>query len=152
MNHMKTFIYTIIGIVVVAIVAGFVIVGSPQNKRVRRLDERRVNDLSNIQWQIVNYWQRKEQLPDTLNALRDDLSGYQIPVDPETGETYGYAKTGDHSFKLCAAFREAVAADVPSYAKELPTQPLAGGGNWNHSAGYVCFERTIDPDLYKPVR
>jgi hypothetical protein len=30
-------------------------------------------DLENIQWQVVNYWQSKEQLPPSLDTLNNDL-------------------------------------------------------------------------------
>lgn len=149
---MKIFIYTVIGIVVAAIVAGFVIVGSPQNKRMQRIDERRINDLSSIQWQVVSYWQNKARVPENLNVLKDDLSGFVVPVDPETKAPYEYAKTGDLSFKLCATFAEATSGDPNSYDKHYSVPFPIRDGNWEHGAGYACFERTIDPDLYKPVR
>jgi hypothetical protein len=137
----------------VSIIAGFFIVGTPQQARLYQTDQRKVDDLSNIQWQIVNYWQQKEMLPATLADLEDPISNYLIPVDPQSGEPYVYRKTGTLSFELCAIFnRESTSFGeggmkptraVGMYGEEL-------GGNWAHGAGEVCFERTIDPERYPP--
>ena len=45
--------------VLASIVGGFFIMGSPLTLRMKRFDERRVNDLQNIQYQIVNYIREK---------------------------------------------------------------------------------------------
>ncbi len=50
-------------VAILTVVAGFFIVGSPADIRLLRLDDQKQNDLSNIQWQVVNYWQLKEVLP-----------------------------------------------------------------------------------------
>jgi len=44
-------------VVIVAIVSGFFLIGSPTAQRLERLDAEKVNDLSNIQSQIVSFWQ-----------------------------------------------------------------------------------------------
>ena len=49
-------------LVLVTIIAGFFIIGTPQQMRVQKQDAIRLQDLQNIQWQIVNYWQQKESL------------------------------------------------------------------------------------------
>jgi hypothetical protein len=113
-----------------------------------------VNDLTSIQWQIVNYWQQKGSIPADISALNDSISGYIIPVDPETGKAYGYQKSGALTFKLCGDFE--LAADS-AYGSKYATDSSAaypmipGSSNWSHGAGTVCFDRTIDPDMY-PVR
>src|SRR3989338_1790528 len=53
-------------VVVIAIIAGFFIMGTPGQVRLYRYDSQKVSDLQNIQWQVVNYWQQKEKLPATL--------------------------------------------------------------------------------------
>lgn len=140
------------------IVAGFFIIGSPWAQRLVRFDERKVQDLQNIQWQIVNYWQQKGKIPAVLSALEDPISGFRVPVDPETSVPYGYTVLESDAFELCATFNHAtsfVSNDKVSRAP-MPAFPVAVDGfpvseNWTHDAGEVCFERTIDPDLY-PVR
>lgn len=154
------------------IVFSFCIMGSPTKQRSWRLDERRINDLQNIQYQVINYWQQKEKLPESLADLKDPLAGYSLPVEPEfeKGRSYEYAKKGELSFELCATFT----AEMPkgwqenNYGKGIP-MPMYneigrdvavsspemypyGGMNesWDHGKGYTCFNRTIDPDLYPP--
>lgn len=122
-----------------SLITGFIIVGSPMTARAMRFDVERTNDLSTIQWQVINFWQQKGALPVNMSDLNDSISGFAIPVDPETGKSYVYETTSDLGFKLCADFALA--------APENQSQ-VRGTENWQHGAGHVCFDRTIDPDLY----
>lgn len=150
---MKIFSYIIIGIVAAAVVAGFFVIGSPATERLRRADDQRIADLQNIQWQVVNYWQSKEKLPTNLDMLTDNISGWRAPLDPETGTNYNYQATGELSFNLCANFNLEGSDNsefaVPRSAPKMIDAPASD--NWQHSSGYHCFERTIDPDLYPPI-
>src|SRR3989344_5994114 len=76
--------------VLASIVGGFFIMGSPLTLRMKRFDERRVNDLQNIQYQIVNFYQRKGVLPNSLDELKDPIAGFNIPLDPDSAVSYGY--------------------------------------------------------------
>jgi uncharacterized membrane protein len=138
-------------VVVLAILGGFFIVGTPQEARMHRMDQQKVSDLQNIQWQIINYWQQKERLPGGLDELNDPLSGYTIPVDAESGEAYDYLPTGPTSFKLCATFNLAGGAQQMGrdYSYPVPVG-TKGMDTWEHTAGETCFERTIDPERYPP--
>ena len=148
----KVFVYAVIAIVAAAIVAGFFAAGSPRQERLRRFDDQRVSDLQAVQSQIIYYWQNKEKLPVRFQDLKDPISGFAPAKDPETGADYAYEVKGDLAFLLCANFNQAsVQSQKPV---PLPMMyPYPGGGvetgNWDHPAGYYCFERTIDPELYK---
>lgn len=133
-------------LVLVTIIAGFFIIGTPQEIRRLKQDNIRVQNLQDIQWQVVNYWQQKEALPANLEALKDPISGNIIPVDPKTGESYVYNKTGAMTFELCATF-DREGGQNSSVAKPVD---LSADDNWQHEAGKVCFERTIDPEKYPP--
>ncbi|MDP3999223.1 MAG: hypothetical protein Q8P76_01345 [bacterium] len=152
---MRIFIYIVIGIVAVAVIAGFFIVGSPREERLRRFDERRVSDLQFLQSEIINYWVVKEKLPENLAVLNDDTRGVRVPRDPETGEAgYVYTIQDALTFVLCADFaRASLNESIDKMAPRLayPTG-YYGEGNWDHTAGKVCFERTIDKDRYKSVK
>jgi len=137
-------------IIIGSIITGFTVVGSPKEQRERRYDNQRVSDLQTIQWQIVNYWQQKESLPATLEELRDPISGFMIPADPE-GKAYEYNRTSPLSFKLCAEFNKPSAANSPSMPMMYPAIGKMQE-NWQHDAGKVCFDRSIDPELYPPVK
>jgi len=145
--------------VITVIVLGFFIMGSPQTQRLVRFDQEKVNDLSNIQWQIVNFYQQKERLPETLEELEDPLIGFIVPQDPQTEEEYGYVPAEDLTFQLCAEFNK------ESHGYEAEGKPVvvvdrssqySGYGfeneNWTHGEGNTCFERTIDPERYPPTK
>jgi hypothetical protein len=137
-------------VVLALIVGGVAIVGTPTSQRLVRLDDRRASDLSSMQWQVLNYWQRKGELPANLNQLNDPLGGSVVPFDPATGTPYEYRILGERSFALCATFA------APSRERgTIESKPyLPPGGemeHWEHEAGHVCFDRTIDPELYPPI-
>ncbi|HEY9480930.1 MAG TPA: DUF5671 domain-containing protein [Candidatus Paceibacterota bacterium] len=151
-------IYSSSVLVLAAIVLSFVVFGSPSMMRKLRSDNQRQSDLQTIQWQIINYYQQKGQVPASLTDLQDPISGFIVPVDPKTGEQYGYEKSSQNlSFKLCAMFEaktqdlrgrgsyQGIGGDV-SYPSTI-----MGIDTWTHDVGNICFDRTIDPDLY-PIR
>lgn len=150
------------------IIWSFSVIGSPKMQRALRFDERRIQDLQSIQWQVINYWQQKEKLPALLTDLSDPLSNYMVPVDPEfsSGKKYEYKATGELSFELCATFSETMPKGWVEYGGGYP-KPLGIGGrdasvssypypsggvneSWDHEAGRTCYARTIDKDLYPP--
>jgi len=146
---MKYFIVIVIVIVIVLVLGGFFIIGSPQKERARQFDQQRINDLSSIQWQIISYWQAKGRLPQTLAELKDPISGFFLPTDPETGDAYDYEVREPLSFVLCAFFNLEATDEA-----RLQDKPLGSARGeqiiWDHPAGRHCFERIIDPDLYRP--
>lgn len=148
----KRFIYGVSGIVVVTVVAGFFVVGSPQKERLLRFDDRRVSDLQSLQSEVLFFWQSKNRLPEVLAQLEDDIRGIRAPHDPETGAEYGYEVRGPETFALCATFvKENIGASSPSGVPKPVSYDRSFGANWEHPAGYFCFERTIDPELYPPI-
>jgi hypothetical protein len=157
-------------IVLLAVSYSFMIMGSPFKQRMLRLDDRRVNDLQSVQYQVINYWQQKEKLPEKLSDLVSPLSGYSLPVDPEfeKGKNYEYELKDAKKLKfaLCAEFslpmpkgwREYGGSDavpMPYFSEKAyvsSVYPPMGGTNesWDHETGRTCFERTIDKDMYPP--
>ena len=149
--RMKAFVLGIVSLGSLAIIGGFFVVGSPQAERLWQLDERRVNDLSMIQWQVVSYWEKKEVLRQRLDALTDDIQGFVPPRDPVTGEAYSYHATGALSFELCAVF-ETTNKEETTGKSPVPVDPYGVQENWMHDTGETCFARTIDPDRYPPLK
>lgn len=142
----------IIAFVALAVIGAFFIAGSPFRQRDAKIDAQRINHLQMIQDQIVHsYWQSKGSLPPSLGALRDDISGFVAPNDPQTSQPYEYRTTGALSFELCANFITSSASGVSGYSGPVYNKPIGpyGFDNWQHVAGRACFERTIDPLLYK---
>ncbi len=176
-KHKNVFLATISSILVIfAVVYGFIVMGGPGSQRNLRLDQRRIEDLQSIQYQVINFWQQKEKLPVSLDEFKNPISSYMIPQDPEfeKGLAYEYRVLNDlpatqagKTFQLCATF----ALPIPKgyvenskgggvYGEIMPARDIAvssmpypGGGmndSWDHQAGRTCFDRTIDPELYPP--
>ena len=145
-------------LIVITVVAGFFIIGTPWQARLYRFDEQKGAYLQNIQYQIVSCWQQKEELPITLTDLFDPISNNILPRDPQTGEQYTYSITGAYSFKLCATFNAetpATLADAANRPIKVPAVGLEGSKlaqneTWYHPAGEFCFNRGIDPERYPP--
>ena len=100
-----------------------------------------------IQNGIINYWQQKDTLPENLADLNNDLTGFRVPQDPASAVDYEYRVTGELSFELCAEFELASQADRIHQPRNLFGK--LSEGVFNHEAGRACFERTIDPELFK---
>ena len=139
-------------IVLVSIVYGIVLIGSPASQRAKILDDQRVNDLSGIQNQIVyQQWQNKGEVPTSLDALKDPISGYVLPADPETNQSYEYKMISKNSFELCATFKTVNESTTSNGVTTVPVSYPYGSvnENWQHKAERTCFTRVIDPTLYK---
>lgn len=140
-------------VTVAAIVTSFAITGSPWRARLSRFDAERVNDLQDIQQQVVSYWQQKQQLPASLDALRDDIRGYQAPADPATLTSYEYRVVAERQFELCTTFQTSTITEDKLTGRRpgpYPTDEFWASNNWPHDVGRTCFTRTIDPDRYPP--
>ncbi len=141
---------------IVTIVAGFFIVGTPQQARLQRFDAQKVNDLQNIQSQITTYYQAKQKLPVVITDLNNAISYGAVPVDAQTQQPYIYQVTGALTFKLCAVFNSKGGLNQTTYAQPMGITPggieSAVQDYWQHDAGQVCFARTIDPSFYPPLK
>lgn len=153
-------------LVIFAVVYGFIVMGGPGSQRDLRLDQRRIEDLQSIQWQVISYWQQKEEIPESLEEFKNPISSFMVPQDPEfeKGTVYEYRKINDKTFALCATFaaplpkgwvengKSGFGGTMPARDVAVSSMPYPGGMNesWEHQAGRTCFERTIDPELYPP--
>lgn len=167
---MKYFSFAVISIVIGVIISTLFIVGSPITERMRRLDDKRISDLETIQYQIIQYWQIKEALPNTLSDLTDTISGFRPPRDPKDGTEYEYEKKTTLSFNLCATFslasfqtdadkkmRKYYFANTPHTRPSMPFPEFTKDGmnskwNWIHRNGRSCFERTLDTERYPSLK
>jgi hypothetical protein len=133
--------------VVVVIVSGIVMTGSPVFARQRKFDVRRVEDIRMIYGEVMNQtvgpdWRNPEVKLALRTPVPASLDGVvqhamrQRPrtQDPATGAPYGYEVTGASTFRVCADFD--TARDEP------------GDIVWNHPAGRHCFAF----DVLNPTR
>lgn len=152
-SYNRSIFYVANMVVVIGLFGGFYLIGSPATQRMLRFDQNRINDLQNIQWQIVNFWQQKGSLPLSQEEIVDPISGFKVPFDPKTKERYGYERITETEFKLCANFElesenDLNFRDVPQ--KAIIETPGFNNDIWEHPKGPHCFERKIDKDLYPP--
>ena len=116
--------------VTIAVITGIYLLGSPLEERARRLDDRRVQDLSGIAQAVDLYWTRESRMPASLDQLRS-VTGAGITVaDPSTGAPYEYRQLNDGKYELCASFEG-----------ESRDSNRLDNGFWTHRAGRQCFQR-----------
>lgn len=144
------FNWAVIVLVIAGVLSGFFLIGSPNQQRLVRQDDERINSLSFIQSEIINYWQSKQVLPKSLIDLEDSIRGVSIPKDPESGNAYEFRVLSSNKFELCANFSTSNLGDFENRESQPMYMYDAWGPYWSHDKGRVCFEREIDTDLYPP--
>jgi len=122
----------VIAVVIAAVAASLIVIGSPEKQRELRFDDVRSRDLAQIVTGVRSYFSSHQALPPTLDALRGP--GVRVPQDPRTGAPYEYAVLGPARYRLCADF-QAKAQDVSPWR----------AAEWRHGKGYNCFEHEIAP-------
>lgn len=112
------------------IAAGLMVIGSPSEVRMRRLDEQRVSDLEVISDAIASYRGTHKALPATLDELlRPDVFPRARLKDAASGRPYEYiAKDATH-YALCAEFETASDDRIEAGASPF----------WRHERGRHCF-------------
>ncbi|MDD3897260.1 MAG: DUF5671 domain-containing protein [Candidatus Peribacteraceae bacterium] len=125
----------------IAIVWGIVLVGSPASERLRKFDDRRVENLRSLQDAVFNivYDYRPydveqkpvQPIPATVAEVASGTKEYKLETaDPETGVPYDYVVLSPDTFKLCATF---------TYERSVDYDLV-----WNHGPGYQCFTFDLD--------
>ena len=118
-----------IAVVVLAIGAGFYVLGGPATVRAKRLDAERLDDLRSIAGTLRHHWTEHGRLPTSLqDTNRMDEWGRLDLEDPQTRQPYEYRVVRDSAYVLCASFDRASGPGVDT--------------QWQHAAGRACF--TID--------
>lgn len=117
-----------VAVVVVAatVIASFLVLGSPAEQRLLRLDERRVEDLNGLRAHVNAYWRANARLPSSLD---DAGQGAELYRDPASGEEYGYRVIGERAYELCADFDRPFMPESADLAMRF----------WPHPAGRHCF-------------
>ena len=152
----NTFVIISLFITVATLVYAFVTIGSPAHERLRKIDQQKIYDLQNIQYKILDYWQKQSKIPASLNVLNDPIYSFTIPHDPDfrTGKNssdYLYTVIDSNTFELCAIFNTKSVNETDAYSS--PSYPLiANDDNWTHEEGMKCFKRVLDKTKYPPVK
>jgi len=110
------------------------VLGSPLEERARRLDERRVQELSGISRAIDVYWTRQAGLPASLDQLRTETGAMVSVTDPVTSAPYEFRTLDEQKYELCASFE----------SESRDSERLPGAGFWTHRVGRQCFQRAAE--------
>jgi type II secretory pathway pseudopilin PulG len=139
----KTWRIVSVAIILISIVIGFAVLGSPRTQRRHRYDEQKVADLQNINTAVQNYYRSTASIPGSLSDLSPQYYS-PLPTDPQSGESYEYQLIGQSAkaYRLCATFNFASDANDPSLA--YPYETIS----WKHPAGRYCFDLAIPLDQY----
>lgn len=112
--------------VVVTIVAGLFLAGSPSEQRMARFDKERIADLRFISSSVERYWRERRALPNDLSDLVDGRLVSRVPADPANDASYTYEVIAKDTYRICAVF------DGQSTDSEADSF-------WAHEDGQQCF-------------
>ena len=121
----------VIAVVAAAAIIGVILLDSPAQERLRRLDERRVDELHQLAYGVDIYWTREGHLPASLAELSEEERIVRDLADPATGQPYEYRVLGDKTFELCAVFTR----DSGTDGRNFPDRSF-----WLHGPGRQCFQ------------
>ena len=116
--------------VLAVVIVGVTLLDSPAQERLRRLDERRVDDLRSISAELDIYWTREGTLPSSLEDLAKEPGIFMELHDPETGRPYEYRVLSSNTYELCAEFARDTADGQGRPYRDY----------WSHGQGRHCFE------------
>jgi hypothetical protein len=121
--------------VVTGLAAALSHLGSPGERRLRRIDDDRIGDLQALRTAIVESAERTGRLPESLDPI-EGTNRYQTTKrrDPVSGEPYAYEVMAPDRFRLCAEF-------------DRPTDPRRSTdreSTWEHPRGRHCFTFTVN--------
>ncbi len=130
---------TILGIfVAIVCIIGFSITASYIPARLIKLDGDRIQDFSQINLAVLDYYNRNKQLPKSISST---VYGSEAePKDPETKKNYIFEIISNTEYKMCTSFstdsrevdRKHKNANDPDFYKT----PDA----YNHKKGYDCIK------------
>ena len=114
------------GVVLVAVVIGFLNLGSPSGQRQAAADRARVDDLRSVAGELHTRW--KNELPSSLGKLGAAPGGRPLRItDPVTKQPYEYRLREGTVYEICATF--ATDSHRPDGAPSF----------WDHPKGHHCY-------------
>lgn len=126
----RIFLISSLFIVLAAFISVWFFIESPQKARDRRLDQRILSDISNLESSINYYYSQNATLPDNLPSVIEDEE--QLNYFQDRG--IEYKKTSEDSFELCADFK------TNSDQLESGIPYIRPGVDRNYEAGYDCIK------------
>jgi hypothetical protein len=131
-------------VMIVAIIAGLSVLGSPAHQRALRLDAQRASAINMLSFVVGSYWNQHKTLPSDLQATSMAIG---TDKDPVSGLAYTYVPGSADRYQLCAVFDAA--------SERISTTVWNGrldGPSWKHPAGRHCFNFSAEkmgvPEAY----
>ena len=128
-------------VVAIAVVVGFLALGTPATERERRLDDTRLEDLRALRSRVAGHFRRTGVLPTRLGAMDTIRPGGAGLLDPASHDAYGYEVVDDSTFRLCATFDHPTEDEPARIAYDA----------WAHGAGPTCYRFRITDRPELPV-
>lgn len=145
-NYIGIGILTIL--IIMAIMYGFSSTGSPFQIRAQKFDAQRVTDITNLKYQVDNYYTTNGHLPNSIGDLSKSSYNTGSNKDPETGKGYELKRVADSKYQICATFSTS-SKDM----KYSTTTPYSIYGNlYEHPKGYYCFDFSAPAVYNAPYR
>ena len=142
----KIFFFGTMALVLIAFIAAWFFVESPKTARARLLDQKLMQNISNIEGTINTYYDRYKKLPENLELLAGDSTLYfekKSLLDPETGAKIVYEIKSGRDYALCATFRLSTIKDD----KTIDNSYVNGSIGREHEAGYQCLKSSVSVDI-----
>ena len=116
-----------VAVVLLAIVIGLAVIGSPADERARRLDERRVRALQGLAGAVDEYWRVRGSRP-AVDCGTDARSPSHRRHERSGQRTECvYRTVTDRTYQLCADF-------------ERQSAGVSDARLWAHPSGRHCFD------------
>jgi len=128
MNKYYAFFGILSVVVIIVVLVGFSLVGSPFSTRDKELDNIRHSHISSIKSDIDYHYRTKHKLPQSLKEIID-TSHYK---DPQTNQEYTYIIMSPTSYKICAVF----STDTTKTSIQSDMYYV----QYNHKKGYDCLK------------
>lgn len=125
-------------VIAATVAAAVMVMGTPPEQRLTRLDQRRVQDLQRIVQAVNHHARIHGELPEDLAALASQPGATLPTLDPMDGSAYEYAVTGQWTWRVCAHFSSSTA--------DRRDLSLGQADTWAHGAGRHCFEQRVPED------
>ena len=145
---LKAFRFAFFTLMVLALIGGFYVMDSPFESRKIREDSQRIQALNSLRYQISEYSQVNDQLPQSLDVIAEQYTS-RLVHDPITNERFEYRVMSQQDYQLCATFSTSNREDDTSEAF-YPSFP-----EWYHDAGQECFTLKVDEagrEIFPPMR
>ncbi len=133
-SYGKPILVVATSVVVVSVIVGIIVIGSPSEGRFQQLDSGRIADLRGVMEATDLFWSRNERLPSSLAELAEDPRTTVNTVDPGSGQPYSYRILDEERYELCTTFDR--------QSDELPARSTVDF--WRHGPGLQCFEIEVD--------